>query len=354
MQITLLIPELIWPAADDGVLDAVVAPELATLLARSRRTRRPPQSLEATLADAFGQTEGAPYAAWRLLGETDARTNEGDGSWLCCDPVHLRYHHERLILADSGSFAITLDEAQALVAELNRELAGLGRFQVGAADRWYLQLIDRELAASCQALPLSAVAGRRIDQSLPQTAAARALRRLLNEAQMLLHAHPINQRREDEGQLPINGLWLWGGGTPGQRSESDFDGVWSGNPLARGLARAAGVPTHPQPADAAALLEHAAPGTSQLIVIDELHALAQYEMSDAYRAALGALERRWFAPLRSALAGGRIARLRIEAPTAWALLSWDSTRREQWALWRRTQPLAALARKLCQESAKEQ
>lgn len=120
-----------------------------------------------------------------------------------------------------------------------------------------------------------------------------------------------------------------------------------GKPPAAGLARAAGAPAHPLPIDAPTLLEHAAADTlTQLIVLGDLLDAVHYEKRRAYRSALGGLEARWFAPLRAALAAGRISRLRIEAPTAYATLAWDSTRREQWALRRRAQPLAALARAL--------
>ena len=347
MQLTLLVPELIWPEPGDrDILDGAGCPALETLLARSRRTRRPPQSLEATLSDLFGQPPGAPYAAFRLLGEASSTADASAGCWLCSDPVHLRFHQEGLILADSTRFGISLDEAQTLAGELNRQLADAGRFHVAAAERWYLQLTDSALAAAIDTPPLSAVAGRRITSLLPETAAARRLRTLHNEAQMVLHAHPLNAQREDGGRLAINGLWLWGGGALPPRSESDFDGLWSGNPLARGLALAAGVPTHPQPVDAATLFEHAAPATGQLIVLEDLHEAVLYENGEAYRNALASLEARWFAPLRAALSSGRISALRIEATTAYAALSWETTRREQWALWRRAQPLGALASEL--------
>lgn len=36
--------------------------------------------------------------------------------------------------------------------------------------------------------------------------------KLLNEMQMFLHQHEVNQEREHRGLLPINSLWFWGGG----------------------------------------------------------------------------------------------------------------------------------------------
>ena len=87
MQLTLFVPELIWPEPGDReTLDGIDCPALCTLLSRSRRTRRAPQSLEATLSDLFGQPPGAPYAAFRRLGEVHpmADTGADAGCWLCC------------------------------------------------------------------------------------------------------------------------------------------------------------------------------------------------------------------------------------------------------------------------------
>lgn len=351
MQLTLLVPELIWPEPDDReTLDDLACPALNMLLARSRLTRRPPQSMEATLADAFGQPEGASYAAFRLLGELNAPVEAGQTCWINADPVHLRFHQEQVILADSGSFGIELDEARALADELNRQLSDTAFFHVAAADRWYLQLVDSTPLDGFENPPLSAVAGRRIERLLPETPQARLLRTLHNEAQMLLYAHPINQQRANAGRMPINSLWLWGAGSLPPRRECEFDGVWGLNPLARGLARAAGVKTHPVPNDAATLFEHTAADTHHLIVLEDLLGPVQYENGATYRNALVELESRWFAPLRAALASGKIKQLNIEASTAYAALNWESTRSDQWKLWRRPQLLAQVAQELARSS----
>ena len=351
MQLTLLVPELIWPEPDDQDAFADLAsPALNTLLCRSRLARRPPQSFEAMLTDAFGQPEDAPYAAFRRLGEAVAAEDVADSYWLCSDPVHLRYHEELLILADSSSLDITREHAEGLASELNRHFAEVGRFHVSGAERWYLQITNHSLLDTCGVPPLSSMAGRSIDHERPVTAPQKALHKLLTEIQMLLHAHPINQEREAAGQMPINSLWLWGAGALPPRRECDFDGVWSNSALALGLARAAGVPTHAQPSDAATLFEHAAPDTHHCVVLEDLLAPVQYEKRDAYRSALTGLEERWFAPLQAALRSGRIERLRIQASTAYALLTWDSTRREQWAFWKRPQSLAATAHDLAKHS----
>jgi hypothetical protein len=355
MQLSLLVPELIWPNPEDsGTLAPLDCPALAALITRGRQSMRTAQSLEATLGDAFGHVNVA-YSPFRLLGEANALVEANTGCWLNADPIHLRFHQNLLVLSDSASFGIQLDEARTLADALNEHLTGVGRFHVAAADRWYLQLADSSILDELDTPPLSTMIGRSIDRFLPDSPALQGLRQLLNEAQMVLFAHPLNQRRENEGRPPINGLWLWGGGRLPARRDSDadcdFDGVWSVNPLARGLARAVGVPTHPVPVDAETLLEHAASATHHLVVLEDLLGPVHYENAADYRTALHQLEKRWFSPLLAALKAGHIRRLRIEASTAYAAVAWESGRSDHWKFWRRPPTLAAIAQKLAKESA---
>ena len=352
MQLTLVVPELIWPEPEDrDALGDLACPALETLLTRGRQTSQPPQSLEATLADLFGHPEGAPYGAFRLLGETESSIEIEEKSWLIADPVHLRFHQERLILADGASLAISSEEAQALADGLNAHFSDLGRFHVSTTDRWYLHLADNTPLQRYVAPPLSTVAGRSVEHLLPELLHERAIRTLMNEIQTVLHAHPVNRRREDEGRLPINSLWLWGHGRLPEQRETDFDGVWTSNTLARGLARAAGVRPHPVPDSASRFFEHAAPDTAHLIVLEDLAGPVQFENGAAYRAAVESLEGHWFAPLRKALLRGQLKTLHIEASTVYAGVGWQCERNDQWKFWKKSRRLADLAMALAKAEA---
>jgi hypothetical protein len=59
---------------------------------------------------------------------------------------------------------------------------------------------------------LDRVIGRNVDAWLGSDPAARSLRSLQSEVQMLLHAHPLNAAREALGLLPVNSFWLSGCG----------------------------------------------------------------------------------------------------------------------------------------------
>ncbi|PKO40900.1 MAG: hypothetical protein CVU33_01730 [Betaproteobacteria bacterium HGW-Betaproteobacteria-6] len=135
MRLTLLVPELIWPEPNDQLtLGKLAAPGFEWLAAHAEFSRQPRRAFEHTLADHFGLTD-APFGALRLLGET-GKGQVSAGDWLCADPVHLRFHHERIVLADAGAFELELDEAQAITASLNSEFADIGRFHVATVPRF--------------------------------------------------------------------------------------------------------------------------------------------------------------------------------------------------------------------------
>lgn len=365
MPLTLLIPELLWPEPEDrATQDDLACPALETLLARAGRgpARSAATSYEAALCDAAGLPENAPYAALRRLGESGGPegANEASGAntagdWLAVDPVHLRFLQERLVLADPTQLELADDEAQALIAGFNRELAAYGRFHLGAAGRWYLEPADPALAGEHRAPPLSAVAGRSVERLLPSLGEAQAQRRLQNAAQMLLHEHPVNRAREATGRMTVNALWLWGGGPLPSDLTLPFDAILSDDPLARGLAHAAGVPARARPADAAALLGQRSRLAAEartahpLVVLDDLATAVQYESGEAYRAALARLDAEWFAPLLAALRDGTLrGELTLLAPTVYGRLEWRLARPASWAFWRRPKPLATWARELAE------
>ncbi|MBK5914792.1 hypothetical protein [Rhodocyclus purpureus] len=396
--LTLFVPELLRPPLAEGPLAAApepACPELARLLARGRLTRGAEQADEAALAEVFGMVAGAslPFGELRRRGEEapargvkDAagRADAQAGSaWLCADPVHLRLLSDRMVVADRHSLRLEPEESAALVETLNRHLgageeAGSDAFAarfVAAGDRWYLRCSGSAgllaALAKLETPPLSAVAGRSLRHHLPTIPELVPLRRLLLEAQMVLAADPVNAARAERGELPVNALWVWGGGMlAASAAPPPFATVATGSALARGLARHCRTRVLPLPAKAgewltmlaadpvgaAADANEQAPALAvdrdaHLVVLESLVVSALLDDDAAWREALEALEKDWFAPLAAALRGGRLAAIELVAPTRLGLLRWQFSPTDRWRLWRRARPLSELARMLATTQA---
>jgi hypothetical protein len=251
-----------------------------------------------------------PVAALTLLADG---ADPGRGFWMRADPVSLRADGARLVLADSAAFRISAEEAGALAQALSRHFRDDGlEFRPLRPQRWYLRLPSAP-ALVCRA-PREA-AGRHVDEFLPAGPDALHWHRLMNEAQMLLHRHPVNEAREERGEPPVNSVWPWGAGRLPDAAAATCAAAWSDEPLATGLARLAGVECRPLPPSAALWLQEAAGGGEALAVLDELGAAARGGGA-TWREALQALEKSWFAPLAEALRSRRLARLAVSCPGA--------------------------------------
>ena len=345
MHCHLLLPDLLWPERDfPGIYQELETPALEKLLAKGR-VRADADSAEtgsgiAWLCKRFGVDKQAdwPVAPYSLLADGG---EPGKDYWLRADPVHLKLEGNRLVLADTGAFALTQAEAAKLADSLNAHFSEDGLvFHPLRPERWYLRLAQ---APEMETTPLATAAGRSVDALLPRGSGASSWRARLNEVQMLLHGHAVNEAREAGGELPINSVWLWGGGRLAHPAPSALNALWSDDSLAAGLAQAAGIAAHKLPADATELLRGGAGKGVHLILLDRLRRPVQYGDAQAWRTELARLERLWFAPLLEALRRERIGMLSVHALGPGGALSVETTRGDLRRFWRRAKPLAAHA-----------
>jgi hypothetical protein len=141
---------------------------------------------------------------------------------------------------------------------------------------------------------------------------------LLTEIQMALHEHPVNEARE----LPVNSVWLWGAGTLPRSASGPWHSLAAGDPLARGLARVAGLAVREPARSAEAWLAELPADGRHLAVLD---------------GPVTELEARWFAPLLAALKGGRIGMVSLHLPEAGVAA--ETTRGDLRRFWRRPRAL---------------
>ena len=107
--------------------------------------------------------------------------------------------------------------------------------------------------------------------------------------------HEANARREAAGQPAINSVWFWGEGALPAAVARRHARVYAGDPLARGLAKMAGIEAGPLPEGFASL--DRASGTDALVVLDDLTRPLRRGDIDGWIAAAKSLDERWIAPV---------------------------------------------------------
>ncbi len=173
---------------------------------------------ERALAQAAGLTvaDGTlPWAAWELALSGHA---PGDAAWAWITPCHWHVAQDHILMHPTGTLQLDEASSRALLAAVSPYFLEDGiALSYVAPTRWRARgEVFRGLACAS----LDRVSGRRVDDWLPRAAAARPLRRLQQEMQMLLYTHPVNEARESAGLRPVNSFWVSGAGALGSIAAS--------------------------------------------------------------------------------------------------------------------------------------
>lgn len=171
---------------------------------------------ERALARALGLTGDDGRLPWAAVHAAADGVEPLDLAWGELTPAHWHVGAEQVSLGNPAMLGLDEVESRELVDAV-RPLFDDDGWQLvwGAPTRWYVA--DPSLAdLACASV--DRVIGRNVDLWLRTPTGRGAdprvgrLRRLQNEVQMLLFRHPLNERREDRGALPVNSFWLSGCG----------------------------------------------------------------------------------------------------------------------------------------------
>ena len=223
-------------------------------------------------------------------------------AWGLVTPCHWQIQTDHVTMAHPQELELTLEEGQELLHAMQPRFAeeGLYLVAVPGSKPGNIQWLARgSLLEGLRTASLDRVCGRNVESWMPSQVkattsptAARAapLQRLHSEMQMLLHTHPVNERRQAAGKLPVNSFWVSGTGV-----------------------LPADIPLFPE--DANALQPH---------MLRQLATAAQREDWDAWLTAWRWLDEHVFAPLLQKQREGTLQGLQLTLCSEQRAASWHS------------------------------
>ena len=168
-------------------------------------------------------------AAMRMWGQTGDRPTV----WIsAADPVYLEPRLDHLCLHALRETDVSKPELRSLYDHLQDALSdesGYGFARLGS-----LGYLRSESPLATADVDAEAIDGQVPNDYLPSGETAASFRRLLSEIEMALHDHAVNIEREMQGKVPVNSLWIWGGGYAPERQVVPHPPLFADDPLLRG------------------------------------------------------------------------------------------------------------------------
>ncbi len=211
--------------------DALELPQLSRLLAQlptatldagDENSLSPPheRALAAThgllARDGLATADGClPWGAWHAShagrrGADVGAEAEADDAWAVITPAQWAVQTNHITMADPKALQLSETDSRALLDIMEPYFCEDGiRLVYDAPARW---LACGEVFRGLATASVDRVVGRHVDDWLPKTAAAKPLRRLQQEMQMLLYTHPFTETHALQGLPAVNSFWVSGTG----------------------------------------------------------------------------------------------------------------------------------------------
>lgn len=339
-ELTFLIPGL-FGARAEPLYQGLDLTSLELILSRAKRIedRFAADCLEGMLCRSMRipRIDGGDWPVAAITREIDDKPAH-DVWQMRADPVHARAGLGEITLNHPHELMITRDESAALVDSVSQHFSEEPWcLQAPHPARWYIECTtDPGITTES----LSKMTGAVEDRLLPRGEQQSYWRSVVNETQMLLHTHPVNEKRQEDGLTSVNSIWLWGSGKRPVWGNVCWTTVCCELHLGEALARGAGLRHSNQPGGLNGLLSREPGSARHLVVLGQLDFPARRLDFEGWRSALESLMQDWFESLVSAIRSGMVSRVEVSLGdgTAYRL---EPSHLRRW--WRRRQSFAALA-----------
>ena len=133
---------------------------------------------------------------------------------LCCDFVTLQSSHNDMVMKDFTGGHLTCEESKNYLKALQDQISDSeATFHAGLG--YHNLVVIKSEPFSKRLTPPNELIGEGIRQFMPEDDQFKDLIYVMNQAQIILHNHPVSQRRKRENLDPVNSIWLWGNGKAG-------------------------------------------------------------------------------------------------------------------------------------------
>ena len=168
---------------------------------------------------------------------------------LCCDLVILQSSHTDMVMKDYTANQLSGSDAKELLKTLQEKIVEVEvSFHFGKSYHNLMTIKSAPLPE--RLLPPDDLIGEGVRERMPSGPFTKQLVMVMNQAQIILHNHPLNQARRNEGKDAVNSVWFWGNGTkpslPSFGQKYLFNaGVVTASSLFQGMAINAGMEVIP-------------------------------------------------------------------------------------------------------------
>ncbi len=133
---------------------------------------------------------------------------------LCCDFVTLQSSHNDMIMKDYTADHLSCEESREYLKALQDQISDCPvTFYPGSGFHNLMVIESKQFTT--RLTPPNELIGEGIRKFMPNEDQFKDLIYIINQAQIILHNHPINQKRKQENIDLVNSIWLWGNGKTG-------------------------------------------------------------------------------------------------------------------------------------------
>ena len=308
-KLTLLVPGFFGPASDTLPEFRPDVPSIEKHFRFGTSKNSQSAGFIPTLFQLFGflkYKQDYPVAAVTRLVDDD---HDLEGFWMRADPVHLRPEREAVVLLDESAFDLEKHEALILAADLQQVFNSRNiELEAPTNNRWYIKL---KQLPEISTTPIHEVVGNDIHNNLSIGKDKILWDQLSNEAQMSLHNCPLNSEREQRGEWPVNGVWMWGAGELPKSKKQIWSSVFADEVTTQGLSILTGTPYRDLPDSIEALVNQCEEQENILVVISFGLHHQQYFNYEGWQDFIGYLEEEWFAGIEKLIKENELDKLTL-------------------------------------------